>query len=204
MIPSLKTVAVFSGILALSFFVFVHINALLLKRHSEALILSALRVRSTDDVANEIDYWRKRLPDSCVQTESSIGDGRAFRVQINNSILAHLHLAPNTGMLLQYTTVSGELRQVLLGVFNQQSSVWSQEEFASGLSDRMSIHSEGLSSAKATHALLSFGAGISESKKKSAFAMNANCLVQIGGCHNAQDILPGIDQLQISSAAKEE
>ena len=51
-------------------------------------------------------------------------------LRVGNGLLSRLDLIPNTGALLQITTFSGQLDQLLVGLYTDKSSVWVQEDFS--------------------------------------------------------------------------
>src|SRR6266852_4828059 len=88
-----------------------------LRRSAKALIDTAAQIRTAADAERQIAIWRQRLPRGYSESRSPDGAGRAYQVQIGNGLLSKLRLIPNTGALLQVTTFSGQLSEVLLGMY---------------------------------------------------------------------------------------
>ncbi len=168
-----------------------------LRNSTKALIDSATRIRSTEDAEREISVWRHQYSRGYSESRSPDGAGRAYAVEMGNGLLSKLRLVPNTWVLLQVVTVSGNLREVLLGVYTDKSSVWVQKEFS--LTDSAmdsEVRYQGERSGAPSRALVMLGPTIGEVATRSAFAFNSNCLVKIGGCSNAHEILPSIVQVE--------
>ncbi|MCI0724918.1 MAG: hypothetical protein L0338_39035, partial [Acidobacteria bacterium] len=72
-------------------------------------------------------------------------------------------------------------------------SVWVQEEFSSATSR---IDSERDHSGIPMKTGVILAPNTDQSTRAKAFALNANCLVKVGGCKNANEMLPAISQLE--------
>lgn len=71
------------------------------------------------------------------------------------------------------------------------ASVWMREWFDAGLPNRLLVSRTGYPSA----AVVSFPSSVSENQRTRVFTLNTNCLVRPSVCKTAEDILPGVWQL---------
>ena len=179
--------------------VIVMAHAAQLRRSAHELIISAKQIHSTADAEREIRTWRQRVGRGYSESRSPDGKGLAYQVQVGNGLLSRLPLIPSAGALLQVTTFSGQLNQVLVGVYTDKSSVWVQEDFSGKSPEQLYIKSERDSAGKAAKTILMFTSDVAAEERENAFALNAACLVKPGGCPHAEDILPTLPLLQNSA-----
>jgi len=170
--------------------------AIHLRRSARALIDAAAKIQTTTDAEREIAIWRQRLPRDYSESRSADGRGRAFQFQMSNYLLSKFRLVPKTGTLLQVTTSSGQLSEVLLGMYTEKSSVWAQEEFSEKEPEQFNVSFQRDGSGKPIKTILMFTSNLAATKREGAFAFDANCLVRPGGCRSAEEILPTLPQLQ--------
>jgi hypothetical protein len=170
------------------------------RKSADALIQEAGRIRSIVDVKQQVTLWQ-RTSRGYSESQSPDGGGRAYQVRVGNGALAALRVVPKTEVLLQVVTRSGELDLVVLGMYSAESSVWVQEEFAANASGSLAVNTQRDESGKPIKTFISFPARLDERKKKSAFALAANCLVRPGGCENTEEILPALHELEKAAYA---
>jgi len=72
------------------------------------------------------------------------------------------------------------------------ASVFIQEWFDEDVSNRFHVGSN----RKPSTATVEFPSSKPEVQRRKAFAVNTDCLVKPGGCKSAEDILPGVWQLE--------
>jgi hypothetical protein len=70
--------------------------------------------------------------------------------------------------------------------------VWVQEWFDEAMPNRFHIGGH----ARPADAFVEFPSSLPDIERSKAFAVNTNCLTKPGGCKTADDILPGVWQLQ--------
>jgi len=199
--PWIPRVLLAMCIVALLFGVAVAAYAAHLRRSAQALIASAKQIHSTADAEHEIAMWRERSGRGYSESRSPDGTGHAYQFQMGNGLLSRFHLTPSTGALLQVTTFSGQLSQVLLGVYTEKSSVWVQEDFSGNGPEYFYVNSQGDGSGKHLKTILMFRSNLAAAQRENAFALDASCLVKPGGCHSAEEILPTLPQLQKAAQA---
>ena len=174
-------------------------------RHSAlSLIASAEQVRTPEDAERQIAVWRQQWGS---HYSTSVEDSEQIdKVELENRVLSFLHLVPGTVLSLQVLTRDGVPRMMVLlmytGMPPYDSGVSIQQDFSSTLSARFSVgnspnfyvEARRESSGRPFKAIVKFATNATESERKKAFALNVNCLVRLGGCKNAEDILPTVWQ----------
>jgi hypothetical protein len=160
-----------------------------------ALIHAASQIRTTADAKEQIAIWQHSAR-GYSESQSPDGGGRAYQIRVGNGLLAALRMIPKTEVSLEVVTRSGELQLVVLGMYTERSSVWVQEDFASKASGSLYVNTQRDGSSNPLKTVIMFAAGLDEAKRKSAFALRANCFVKPGGCENAEEILPTLRELE--------
>jgi hypothetical protein len=165
---------------------------------ANALINSAVGIRSTTDAEREIAVWRNRSGSSFWENSVSFGD-RTYDIHVENGLLNRLGIAHPTMLGVTIALHDGQLRYVTAVMFTGKTpastaGVWIQEWFGVGTSNDFRVHKDLPGKAK-----VEFSSVISESERVKAFRLNTACFVQLGGCRSAQEILPGIGQMQDKS-----
>jgi hypothetical protein len=183
------------GILGCGFAVVVTSYAIHLRHSAEALISAAGQVNSTADAERQIQIWRQKAG-KFSESRSPDGLGRAYLFELSNSLLSSLHLVPSTGLSMQLSTRSGELDQVLLGMYTEESSVWIQEDFTSALHNKLHIDVENNKTGELNKAVVMFGRPVSMQLRQRTFALNANCLTTYRGCQTVSQMHSGIATLR--------
>jgi hypothetical protein len=74
------------------------------------------------------------------------------------------------------------------------ASVWIQEWFEAEMANRFHVSRKDRPSV----ATLEFSSSMPDAQRRKAFALDTKCLVQPAGCKTAEDILPGVWQLESS------
>jgi hypothetical protein len=173
-----------------------------LRRSAQRLIREASEVRSVADVTRGMPSWR-RMARRYEETASPDGLSRSHLFQLENGLLSVLHLVPSTGLSLQVVVRSGDLRQVLLGMYTSKSSVWIQEEFsASAAADHPSANVWQDKPEKPEKSIVTVSHKMTQSIREKVFALNAGCLVRPHGCGSAEEILPTLPSLQHAATSK--
>jgi len=170
------------------------------RRSAGTLIRAASQIRSTADAKQQITVWQ-RDSQGYSESQSPDGGGRAYQIRVGNGLLAAFRIVPKTDVSLEVVTRSGELQLVVLGMYTGRSSVWVQEDFTAKASGSLSVNTQRDGSGKPVKTVIMFPAGLDEAKKKSAFALTSNCFVRLGGCENADEILPTLRELESAGQA---
>ncbi len=165
-----------------------------LRRSARELIQSAQEIRSTIDANRQIASWRQRSGRGYSESKSPDGAGRAYQFEIGNGAFSKLHLAPSTGLMLEIVLQGDELQLVVLGMYTPRSSVWVQEDFSATNPWAASVNTEQDDSGTPLKTVVMVGAKVAE-KKREVFDLNYSCLVRLGGCKSAAEILPALPQL---------
>lgn len=163
---------------------------------ARALINSAKGIRTTADAERQIRAWRGiPLVEVIDEKPDRFGD-RNYNVRLMNAILWRLGLVPPTMVGTTITMHEGDLRSVTVVMStgwkpNTTSGLWLQEWFGSGMSRSFHVGQ----SRRPWGATVEFSSDLPEPQRGRAFALNADCLVKLGGCTNAETLLPGVWQL---------
>jgi len=167
----------------------VHIRAT-----AAALIESASNIRSTEDAQRQIAAWRKREGKQFWQESDHPGGQHSYDGQIENLLVSRLHILEPTVVTVGLTMQNGKLQNlavIIQSVRYPTAAVWVQEWFDSGPANRFHVskHYQPLT------AVVEFSASVPDIQRDKVFALNTKCFVQPRGCGSAEDILPGIWQL---------
>lgn len=164
-----------------------------LRRSAAALITSAEQIHSAADARKWIGA-AQRAARNYTETSSPDGLGRAHKVELSNSLLSSLRLVPSTGMFMQVSTRSGALDTLVVGIYTNNASVWLQEEFTAGDAEKDHLDIQRAESGQPLKAIFTFSDKLDPAKRKAIFDLDVNCLVKLGGCTNAEEILPALSQ----------
>ena len=157
-----------------------------------ALIKSARVIRTTADAEREIAAWRRRSGNE-FWVESRDGSEKTYEAQIVNGI-ARLGLVELTEVTVDVTMHDGNLRRITVTEWTAWyplESVWIEEWFDAGLPNRLLVSRTG----KPSEATVVFPSSLRDDQRTKTFAFNTKCLVQPSLCKTAEDILPGVWQL---------
>jgi hypothetical protein len=169
---------------------FTHIRA-----SATALINSALEIRSKGDAEREIAAWRKRSGKDFWEDSDHPGGDHNYDAQILNLAIARLRLVQPTGVTVSVTMRDGKLRCVTViesTGWYPVASVWIQEWFDESMPNRFHVGGH----RRPAEAFVEFPSSLPDDQRSKAFAVNTKCLTRPGGCKTADDILPGVWQLQ--------
>ena len=158
------------------------------------LIESARDIRSTEDAQRQIAAWRKREGEQFWQENDHPGGQHSYDGQIENLLISRLHILEPTVVTVGVTMQSGQLQNVAViiqSVRYPTASVWVQEWFDSGPANRFHV----VRKDRPRAAVVEFSASMPDAQREKAFALNTKCFVRPRGCGSAEDILPGIWQL---------
>ena len=167
-------------------------------RHSAtALINSARQIRNKADAEREIAFWRDRAGKDFWQESDHLGGDHNYDAQIENLVIARLRIVEPTGVTVGITMHDGRLRCVTViestGWF-PVASVGANEWFEDPPSRlRVGGHN------RPHDAFVEFPWSLPEEQRSKAFALNTDCMTKPGGCKTADDILPGIWELESRS-----
>jgi flagellar basal body-associated protein FliL len=163
-----------------------------------ALVSSAREIHSTADAERQIAAWRNRSDRSFWGNTSTDNRDRSYDIHVDNGLLYRLRIASPTMVGTTITMRDGELRYIILTMFtgknpNTTAGVWVQEWFDSGTASdfRVSVKD------RPRKASVEFSSRVPEPERQKAFALNTSCLIRLGGCRSAEDILPGVWRLDI-------
>jgi hypothetical protein len=167
-----------------------------LRSSARELINSTSKVQSSADVEREIGIWKSQSGVKFWKDESAQNGDQLNEVRIENGLLSSLRIAVPTMLGRTIAMHDGNVRHVILVMFvgrhpSTTSGVWLQEWFASGSENNFHVND----SRKPWQATIDFSSTISATQRQRAFSINANCLVWLTGCKNAEEILPGVWQL---------
>jgi hypothetical protein len=158
-----------------------------------ALIDSASQIRTTADAEREIASWKENMgTDSWVESDDSSRGGNYY-ARIANRAIARMHFVEPSKIIARVTIRNGELLSVSMFVNTPRAPVAVQEWFETDMQNR--FH---LSYIKGTvpEARVQFAATLPDAKRRKGFAIRTTCLVQLGGCKRAGDVLPVIRELE--------
>ena len=168
-----------------------------IRASATALIASAREIRTTADAEREIAAWKARSGSDFWSESDQPGGDHNYDAQIANLAIARLHLVQPTAVTMGITIRSGQLRCVTvieMTGWQPVAAVEINEWFDSAMPNRIHL-TQGHRPLAAT---VDFPSSLAEDQRIRAFAVNTSCIVRRGGCKNAQDILPGIWQLESS------
>ena len=161
-----------------------------------ALIKSARVIRTTADAEREIAAWRRRSGKG-FWVESRDGVENTHEAQIVNGI-ARLGFVELTELTLNITMHEGNLRRITVTEWTAWyplASVSIREWFEfgplNGLPNRFLVSR----TEKSAAAVVEFPSSLRDQQRTKAFAINTKCLVRPSLCKTAEDILPGVWQL---------
>jgi hypothetical protein len=160
---------------------------------ARALINSASEIRTTADAEREIAAWKKRSGNE-FWVESRDVSEKTYKAEITNFKIARLGIMELTGVVLEVTMLRGKLLTITVAETTGSyplASVWMREWFDGGLPNRFFVSRTGYPSA----AVVSFPSSVSENQRARVFALNTNCFVRASACKTAENILPGVWQL---------
>ncbi len=166
-----------------------------LRASATALINSAREIRTRNDAEREIASWRERSGKDFWEESDHPGGDHNYDAQITNVAVAHLRIVQPTGVTVSITMRDGELRCVTVieaTGWYPVASVFIQEWFDEDVQNRFHVGSNH----KPSSATVEFPSSMPEAQRRKGFAINTNCLVKAGGCRSAEDILPGVWQLE--------
>jgi len=180
------------GVLGLGIAVYLsHVRAL-----ATALVKSAEVIRTTADAEREIAVWRARSGKG-FWTERRDGVEKTYEAQIVNG-LARLGFVELTELTVDITMHEGSLRRVTVTEWTASYplvSVRIQEWFEFGLLSHLPTSFLVSRTEKPAAAVVVFPSSLRDQQRAKAFAINTNCLVRPSPCRAAEDILPGVWQL---------
>jgi hypothetical protein len=163
---------------------------------ANALIDSARRIRSTADAQREIALWRNRSDRDFSESDATGGDHN-YDIHVENGLLGRLGIA-RPGMLgVTIAFRNGELRYITAVMIGGRtpsltSGVWIQEWFDSSSPKNFRLGRQD----EPRKAIVEFSSALPESEKERIFRLNTKCLVRLGGCKSAEDMLPGVWQFR--------
>ena len=184
-LAALVAVPALLGIAGAAYAIHLHASAM-------ALISSARVIRTTADAEREISAWKRRSGNE-FWVESRDGSEKTYKAEIANLEMARLGLVELTGVTLEVTMHGEKLRYITVTEttgWYPWASVWIREWFDEGMTNGLLVSRTGKSAAVA-----SFPSSVSDDQRKRVFAFNTNCLLRPSVCKTAEDILPGVWQL---------
>ena len=160
-----------------------------------ALIYSVREIRTKTDAEDVIANWRRRSGKNFWIESDHPGGDHNYDAQIVNLAIARFHVVEPTGVTIGITMRDGKLRCVTVVETTGRypiAAVMTQEWFDEEMPKRFRVSRNRGSSA----ATVEFPATLPDAQRARAFTFNTNCLVRPGGCKSAEDILPGVWQLE--------
>jgi hypothetical protein len=166
-----------------------------IRNSATALISSARNIRTKADAEREIAAWRKRSGKDFWQESDHPGGDHNYDAQIENIAIAHLRIVEPTVLTVGVTMRDRKLRCVTViesTGWYLVASVWVQEWFDEGMPNRFHVGSH----RRPAEAFVEFPSSLPDDQRSKAFAVDTKCLTKPAGCRTAEDILPGVWQLQ--------
>jgi hypothetical protein len=166
-----------------------------IRASATALINSAREIRSKADAEREIAAWTKRSGKDFWEESDHPGGDHNYDAQILNLAIARLHVVEPTNVIVGITMRDGKLRCVTViesTGWYPVASVWVQEWFDESMPNRFHVGGH----RRPAEAFVEFPSTLPDDQRSKAFAVNTKCLTRPGGCKTADDILPGVWQLQ--------
>lgn len=162
---------------------------------ANALINSAVGIRSTADAEREIAIWRSRSGCEFLESTDSPNGDHTYDFRIENGLLHRLRIIPPTFLGMTIDIRNAELRYVTVVMFSgsgpsAEAGVWVSGWFDLWPANKFRVDSK----EKPLKAILHFSSTVPEPSRRKAFALNANCFVRLGQCKSAEDILPAVWQ----------
>lgn len=170
---------------------------------AQALINSASAIGSAADAEREIGVWQSRSHESSWEHASPQTGDRIFDTRVENGLLHSLHICPPTVVSLSITMRGDQLRGIILVMFTGSeeeatAGVWVQEWFDSGTAKDFYVNKKD----KPLKATVEFSSAAPKAERQRALALNASCMVKLGGCRSAEEILPALNEWVSSDARK--
>jgi len=196
--PAVRTVLAVLTVVVTSLGVGIASYAAHLRAKATALIVSAREIHTTADAQREIDAWSQREGKEFWTESDHPGGDHNYDGQIVNLPIARLRVVEPTGVTVGLTMRGGKLRSVTViesTGWYPVASVWIQEWFDPDVPKRLHVADKG----RPSTAYVEFPSSLPDPPRTMAFALNARCLVRVGGCRSADDILPGVWKLETDS-----
>jgi hypothetical protein len=166
-----------------------------IRSSATALIHSAQEIRTTADAEREIAAWSSRLgKDFWRESDHADGDHN-YDGSIANALVERFPFSQPTVVTVGVTLRDGRLRCVTViewSGWHPLASVQIQEWFDEGIPQQIEVRKRG----KPQSANVEFPSTLSEDQRLKAFAISTKCLVKLGGCSTADEILSGVWGLQ--------
>jgi len=183
-------------IVAGTFLIGVFAYAALVCTSARALINSASGIRSSADAEREIASWRKCLGCSFWENAATKDGDQTYDIHVDNAALTRLGIVRHTMLGVTIALRDHELRYVTAVMFagknpSPTAGVWIQEWFSRSGANDLRVGAKD----RPWKATVEFPSAIPDAEREEAFALNAGCLVRLGGCRSAEDILPPIWRL---------
>jgi hypothetical protein len=166
-----------------------------IRASAAALISSAREIRTKADAEREIAGWRRRSGGDFWQESDHPGGDHNYDAQIVNVPIAHLHIVEPTEVTVGITIRDGQLRSVTViesTGWYPVASVWIQEWFDEKMPKRFHVSGH----RRPADAFVEFPSTLPDDQRVKAFSIKPSCLTKLGGCKTADEILPGVWQLQ--------
>jgi hypothetical protein len=183
-----------AGVL-LVFLIGVEIYAYRVQAKAQALVESALSVRSTDDAKGIIKEFRKRFGPSFWQESDHPGGQHQFDAQIYNEAAARFRIVQPTLLGISITMKDGELYYVLLLMETGRDSgplptdaIWTQEWFETP--PKPFIHVS--MNRRPWSATVDFGSAVTDDQRRKCFGLRTSCFTKFRACRAADELLPGV------------
>lgn len=165
-----------------------------LRESARSLIQSAYELTPNSDTNRLAQQWENQFGKHFYSTSSPQNNSRTYQVVLTNKFAHVLRLVPFTFLTVALTTADSAPKVLVVSMYvDDKSVVWVQEDFSvQSPVFRVQTQSDRLMAPSKTTVDLSSTA--SEADRKSAFGLNIDCMVKIGGCNGPQQLLPTIRQ----------
>lgn len=171
----------------------VEIYAQRVRAKAQALMDTALRIRSTQDAKREIEGWRSHGGAAFWDESDQLGDQHCYDAQIHNLTAARSLIVEPTVLNVTIALRDGELYYVLLTMESGRASrptaaVWVQEWFDGDARPVVHVSAKG----KPWSVAIDFTSSVPEGQRRKAFGLRSSCFTKPLGCRSAEELLPNV------------
>ena len=163
-----------------------------------ALVASARKIQTTEDAEREIAAWKVRAGNDFWTESDHPGGDHNYDASIVNLPIARLRVVQPTGVTVGLTMRDRKLRSVTViesTGWYPVASVWIQEWFDTNLPNHFHVSIK----RRPSTAVVEFPSTLPDVERQKGFAVNTDCLAKPMGCRSAQEILPGVWELDPKS-----
>jgi hypothetical protein len=160
---------------------------------ASGLLASAREIRTTSDAEREIQSYKRRFGPHFWTEGDITGGDHTYDAQFTNIPIARFHLVQPAFLQLSIDMRNGELTSVTVieaTGFYPVASVLVQEWFGQDLPYQIHVSGQ-----RPSHAALDISPALPADLRRRVFDIDTGCLSRPRGCNTAEDILPGVWEL---------